>query len=138
MSLLSPKPVIARVVRTWRVHPGMTFALVEDVERHLWIVEPCPAGTHFWTVAQAAELPQGARTRHALQQAIREGRQLEAAQQARASRIARLGERMAPPQAASETRTPSHPSAEADSYHLRRRKVRSVRPVGAAKTLTGA
>ena len=32
----------------------MTFALVEDVEKRLWVVESCPAGTQFWTVAQAS------------------------------------------------------------------------------------
>jgi hypothetical protein len=77
MNMLSPKPVIAHVVRTWRVLPGMTFSLTEDAEGRLWIAESCPAGTHFWTVAQAAELIGGARTRRALTAAIRAGRRLE-------------------------------------------------------------
>src|SRR5689334_964981 len=77
MTQISPKPIIARTVQTWRVPPGMTFALVEDVEHCIWIVESCPAGTHFWTVAQAEQLPQGARTRDALQAALRAARALE-------------------------------------------------------------
>lgn len=79
MSLVSPKPIIVRVVRTWHVAPDMTFILVEDVEGRVWIVESCPVGTQCWTIAQAAELPQGSRTGQALQEAICEGRALEAA-----------------------------------------------------------
>ena len=54
MKTMSPKPIIARVFRRWSVPPGLTFALVQDVEQQLWIVESCPVGTQFWTVAQAA------------------------------------------------------------------------------------
>ncbi len=75
MSQISPKPVIANVIRVWEVPPGMTFSLIEDVERRVWIMESCPAGTHFWTVAQAAELPQGARTGAALQEILSAARQ---------------------------------------------------------------
>jgi hypothetical protein len=75
MSLLSPKPIIAHVVRTWRVPPGLTYALVQDVQKRVWIVESCPAGTHFWTLEQAALLPQGARTRRALQEVLRLGQE---------------------------------------------------------------
>jgi hypothetical protein len=75
MSRISPKPVINQMVRAWRVQPGMTFAVVEDIEGNTWIVESCPAGTHFWTVAQAAELNPGLRTRRALQEAILVGRE---------------------------------------------------------------
>lgn len=75
MSRISPKPVINQVVRTWRVQPGMTFAVVEDIEGRTWIVESCPAGTHFWSVAQAAELNPGLRTRRALQEAVLVGRE---------------------------------------------------------------
>lgn len=73
MTRYSPKPIIAHTHQTWRVTPGMTFALVEDMEGYLWIVESCPAGTHFWTLSQAEQLPQGARTRQALQEALRAG-----------------------------------------------------------------
>lgn len=81
MSSLSPKPIIAHVYRRWRVPPGLTFALVQDVERRIWVVESCPVGTQFWTVEQAAQLPQGLRTRRVLQEAIRAGRRLEAQMQ---------------------------------------------------------
>jgi hypothetical protein len=83
MTQISPKPIISRTVQTWRVSPGMTFALVEDVEHRVWIVESCPAGTHFWTLAQAQQLPQGARTREALKAAIQAGRELEREAEAR-------------------------------------------------------
>ena len=70
MSLISPKPVIANVITAVKVSPGMTFSLIEDVERRAWIMESCPVGTQFWTVDQAAELPQGARTGPALREII--------------------------------------------------------------------
>lgn len=79
MNALSPKPEIARVVHQWNVVPGMTFSVVEDTEKNIWIAEACPVGTHYWTLEQAAELPQGTRTRAALQQAIRAGLRLQAA-----------------------------------------------------------
>jgi hypothetical protein len=68
MSLLSPKPIIARVVREWRVSPGMTFALALDVENRVWVTQSCPAGTQFWTVTQAAHLLCGPRTRPILRE----------------------------------------------------------------------
>ncbi len=77
MSRVAPKPIIAEVLRTWRVSPGMIYSLVADIERNVWIVETCPAGTQFWTLHQAAQLPQGSRTRAALQEALQEGRLLE-------------------------------------------------------------
>ncbi len=55
----------------------MVFAVVEDLERAIWIVESTPVGTHCWTLEQAAELPQGLRTRRALKEAIALGRQLQ-------------------------------------------------------------
>lgn len=79
MSLISPQPQIARVIRTWEVPPGLTFSLVEDRERRIWIVEACPAGKQFWTVAQAEQLPQGARSGPALREIVRIGRQMEQA-----------------------------------------------------------
>lgn len=77
MSSIAPKPIIKDALQTWRVMPGMTYALVLDIEQKVWIVESCPAGTHFWTVEQATQLSQGIRTRAALQEAIRAGRLLE-------------------------------------------------------------
>ncbi|GDX41090.1 hypothetical protein LBMAG21_13820 [Armatimonadota bacterium] len=76
MSRITPKPIIAEVHRTWRVAPGMVYALAVDIERNVWIVESCPVGTHFWTVQEAKQLPQGNRTRVALREAIREGSML--------------------------------------------------------------
>jgi hypothetical protein len=134
MSSLSPKPVIAHTVRTWRVHPGMTFALVEDIEADLWIVESCPAGTHFWTVAQAAELPQGARTRSALREAVREGRRLEAARQREMAQVSRPGDRSARPQAMPRSLTASRRKPEADSVRLHGRKIQSIRPATLSET----
>ena len=83
MSLLSPKPIIARVYRSWRILPGFMLALVEDLERCLWVVESCPAGTQCWTMAQASTLILGPRTHHALAEAVNMGRRIE---QARLSR----------------------------------------------------
>ena len=70
MNRIAPKPIIARVVKTWRVPPGMTYALVEDMEQSVWVVQSCPAGTQFWTVAQAESLPSGRYTRKPLREAI--------------------------------------------------------------------
>lgn len=70
VSILSPKPIIASVIQTWSVPPGMKIALVEDMERHLWIVESCPAGTHFWTLAQAQTLTHTGHVGSALRAAI--------------------------------------------------------------------
>ena len=78
LKTISPKPIITRVVQSWRVLPGMVFAVAEDAERHVWIVESTPVGTHCWTVEQAMELPQGVRTRRVLREAIRLGRHVQA------------------------------------------------------------
>jgi hypothetical protein len=80
MSLISPQPHIARVIRTCEAPPGLTFSLVEDSERRLWIVEACPTGQQFWTMAQAEQLPQGVRSGPALREILRIGRQMELAQ----------------------------------------------------------
>jgi hypothetical protein len=80
------RPVIARVFKIWEAPPGLTYALVADVERNLWVVESCPAGTHLWTLAQAAELPRGRHTRGPLDCAVRMGRTLLRADRRRASR----------------------------------------------------
>ena len=77
MNTVIRKPIIAEVHKTWRVAPGMVYALAVDLERNIWIVESCPVGTHFWTVQEAKQLPQGTRTRAALREAIQEGSLLE-------------------------------------------------------------
>lgn len=74
MSRLFAKPIIACVLKTWRLEPGMTYALVEDLSREVWIVESCPAGTHFWTLDQAQELASRSITGRVLQTAVRMGR----------------------------------------------------------------
>jgi hypothetical protein len=78
MSRITPKPIIARVAETWRVPPGMTFAVVEDMEQTVWVVQSCPAGTQFWTVEQFANLPQGRATRKAMKAALELSRKVEA------------------------------------------------------------
>ncbi len=70
MSRIAPKPIISQIVRTWDIQPGLTFAVVEDIDGHLWIEESCPVGTHYWTVEQAAALPAGIRTQRALDEAV--------------------------------------------------------------------
>ena len=72
--MATPKPIIAQVLRTLRVPPGMVYALVNDPEQNLWVVESCPAGTRFWTLEQAADLSQGPRTHRALQEILNLGR----------------------------------------------------------------
>jgi hypothetical protein len=72
--MATPKPIIANVLRTLRVPPGMIYALVTDMEQNLWVVESCPAGTRFWTLEQAADLSQGPRTHRALQEILNLGR----------------------------------------------------------------
>ncbi len=68
------KPIIAHVLQTQRVPPGLIYALVTDIEQNLWVVESCPAGTHFWTLEQAADLSQGSRSHRALQEILNLGR----------------------------------------------------------------
>lgn len=72
--MATPKPIIAQVLKSLRVPPGMIYALVADLEQNLWIVESCPAGTRFWTLEQAAELSHGPRTHRALQEILNLGR----------------------------------------------------------------
>ena len=75
--MATPKPIIAQVLRSLRVPPGMVYALVNDLEQNLWVVESCPAGTRFWTLEQAAELSQGPRTHRALQEILNLGRTVQ-------------------------------------------------------------
>jgi hypothetical protein len=72
--MATPKPIIAQVLKSLRVPPGMVYALVTDLEQNLWVVESCPAGTRFWTLEQAADLSQGPRTHRALQEILNLGR----------------------------------------------------------------
>lgn len=78
MSSITPKPIIAQVVQTWDVPPGMKIALVVDIQSRFWVVESCPAGTHFWTLAQAQMLPQSGRTGIALRTAVTVAHKLQA------------------------------------------------------------
>ena len=73
MNALSPKPLIAEVLQSWRIAPGMTFSLISDVERQLWVQESCPIGSHFWTLQQAESLIVGERTGTALKELISVG-----------------------------------------------------------------
>lgn len=73
MNVLSPKPLIAEVLQSWRIAPGMTFSLISDVERQLWVQESCPIGSHFWTLNQAEKLIVGERTGTALKELIAVG-----------------------------------------------------------------
>ncbi len=92
MSRVTRKPIISEVHKTWRVVPGMVYALAVDIERNVWIVESCPVGTHFWTVQEAKQLPQGSRTRAALHEAIREGSLLERETQTALQYVRRVAE----------------------------------------------
>ena len=97
--MATPKPIIAQVLSTLRVPPGMIYALVVDLEQNLWVVESCPAGTRFWTLEQASELSQGPRTHRALQEILnlgratqqRKQRELFAQQNARSAAPLRVG-----------------------------------------------
>jgi hypothetical protein len=80
--MVTPKPIIAQVLRTLRVPPGMVYALVADLEQNIWVVESCPAGTRFWTLEQAAELSHGPRTHRALQEILNLGRETQRRKQA--------------------------------------------------------
>lgn len=70
MTEIATKPILAQTLRTWRVEPGMIYAVGVDAEGKTWVVESCPVGTHYWTVSQAMQLPFGSRTRTALREAI--------------------------------------------------------------------
>jgi hypothetical protein len=80
--MATPKPIIAQVLKSLRVPPGMIYALVADLEQNLWVVESCPAGTRFWTLEQAAELSYGTRTHRALQEILNLGRTTQRKKQA--------------------------------------------------------
>ena len=87
MRPFSPRPVIVRVHHTWSITPGMSFSVVEDIERKVWIVESCPAGAQYWNLAQASMLTGGDKTGDPLEAAIVAGSVLQNRLDAR--RIAR-------------------------------------------------
>ena len=86
MNVLSPKPLIAEVLQSWRIAPGMTFSLISDVERQLWVQESCPIGSHFWSLEQAQNLIVGERTGTALRELIEVGHEYIERQQVELTR----------------------------------------------------
>jgi hypothetical protein len=56
----------------------MSFAVAQDIDNRVWIVETCPAGTQFWSLSQAAMLTGGEKTGDPLEAAISLGRSLQA------------------------------------------------------------
>ena len=90
MNAISPKPLIAEVLQTWRIAPGMTFALISDYERRLWVQESCPVGSHFWTLEQAESLILGERTRTALKELIAVGHEYVERHRIEISRLDRV------------------------------------------------
>ncbi len=96
MNSISPRPVVVRVHKTWEVTPGMSFSVAEDINRRVWIVEACPAGTQFWNLAQASMLTGGEKTGDPLAAAIKHGAALQArlntapAPRRRSTRVAML------------------------------------------------
>ena len=129
MNLRTPQPNIERTLHTWNVPPGMTFALVEDCEGILWIREACPIGVHYWTLAQAAELTQGTRTRPILQEAVREGRRLEALSAHRPASSTTLGERRVHFKDIRKALVLTPRRIEADSFHIASEQVYPIRAV---------
>ncbi len=124
--MVSSKPIINQVLRSLRVPPGMTYALVEDIERKLWVVESCPAGTHFWTLEQAAELPQGPRTHRALSEILNLGRETMRLNQRAVVRV--------------PTAAPLRPVAEQSRERSgsRRQRIESARPLMPSRCLIEA
>ena len=127
--MATPKPIIAKVLKTLRVPPGMVYALVADLEQNLWVVESCPAGTRFWTLAQAADLSQGPRTHRALQEILTLGR---AAQLRKQTEIG--------VQKSLRTAVPLHVHREAtaETVTARRHRVEHVRALTPVRSLVEA
>ena len=78
MNSISPRPVVVRTHKIWEVTPGMSFSVAEDINRNVWVVEACPAGTQFWNLAQASMLTGGEKTGDPLAAAIKFGAALQA------------------------------------------------------------
>ncbi len=123
MRTLSPKPLIAEILQTWRIAPGMSFALISDVERRLWVQESCPVGSHFWTLEQADELVLGDRTQGALRELITAGREYESRE------FGKLAFQSAQP-------TAEHKSRRSEMLHLDNQRVAEALESG--KTLVKA
>ena len=123
MRTLSPKPLIAEILQTWRIAPGMSFALISDVERRLWVQESCPVGSHFWTLEQADELVLGDRTQGALRELITAGREYESRE------FGKLAFQSAQP-------TTEHKSRRSEMLHLDNQRVAEALESG--KTLVKA
>lgn len=132
MSSLSPKPIIAHTHRIIKV-AGMTFAVVEDVERRVWIVESCPVGTRFWDLEQAAALTMGSRTRAAWHATVEAGKQLaQASKPATDMRVCPFKELNSEPASAAV-----QSSRQSTDDQARERKVRSRRTPSTSRTLSG-
>lgn len=127
--MVTPKPIIAQVLRTLRVPPGMIYALVTDIEQNLWVVESCPAGTRFWTLEQAADLSQGPRTHRALQEILNLGRTTQRRKQEEA-----VAQRSTPTAAPLRVRH----EVSADRIAPRRQKVERVRTMTSCRKLVEA
>ena len=56
MSNVAPKPVINKVVATYKLPMNTELSLVEDIDSRLWIRESCPVGVHYWTLEQSATI----------------------------------------------------------------------------------
>lgn len=56
------RSLIVAVRKTWRVNPGMVYALVKIHDGTLKLVQSCPAGTQYWNVDDAEALLTGERT----------------------------------------------------------------------------
>lgn len=130
--MATPKPIIANVLKSLRVPPGMIYALVADLEQNLWVVESCPAGTRFWTLEQAADLPQGARTHRALLEILNLGRETLRQKQA--------ADRGAVTQESAAVVAPLRVRQEERADHVapRRQRVERVRTVSSARKLAAA
>lgn len=86
MRSVAPRPVVIRVHKTWSITPGMSFSVVEDIDRKVWIVEACPAGSQYWNLGQAAMLTGGDKTGDPLEAAIAHATALQARLSARAAK----------------------------------------------------
>jgi hypothetical protein len=107
-----------RTHKTWEVTPGMSFSVAEDINRHVWIVEACPAGTQFWNLAQASMLTGGEKTGDPLAAAIKLGAALQAKLNA-APAPKRRSVRVAMPSVAAEVRSAERGSKSARSASRR-------------------
>ncbi len=56
------RSLIVAVRKTWRVNPGMVYALVKIHDGSLKVVQSCPAGTMFWELDEVEGLLTGPKT----------------------------------------------------------------------------